>query len=497
MTRAITIDPITRLEGHGKITIFLDDRGDVERAFFQVPELRGFEAFCVGRNAEDMPQITSRICGVCPTAHHMAAARALDDLYGVTPPPAAQAVRKLFYNLFMFEDHLLHFYFLGGPDFVVGPDAPAAQRNVLGVIGKVGVDIGKRVIEIRKRCRDLMSWIGGRVIHPVLALPGGVAKAVTEEKRQEIREFAADAVEFAQFTLGVFDRVVLGNRAYVDLVLSDSYTERTNYMGLVNDRNQVDFYEQNVRVVDPDGKELALFAPRDYAAVIAEHVEPWSYVKFPYLRQRGWNGFRGGTDSSLVRVAPLGRLNAADGMSTPRAQAECQRLYETLRGKPAHNTLAWHWARLVEVLQAAETVSQLAELPQLTDPQIRNMELRTPSEGVGIVEAPRGTLVHHYRSDANGVITAVNLLVATVFNSAAICLSIEKAARGFIRGGEVTPGILNRVEMAFRAYDPCFSCATHHLPGAMPLSVSVRNSDGELVTQVVRDSNAEELLLCR
>jgi len=469
MTKTVTIDPVTRLEGHGKITIWLDDRGDVDRALFQVPELRGFEAFCVGRNAEDMPQVTSRICGVCPTAHHMAAARALDDLFQVEPTPAAKAIRKLFYNMFMFEDHLVHFYFLGGPDFIVGPDAPAAERNILGVIGKLGIDAGRKVLDIRKRCRDLMTSIGGRATHPVLALPGGVAKEVTEEKRREIRAFAADAIEFAEFTLGVFHALVLSNQGYVDSILSDVYTTRTNYMGLVNDKNQVDFCGRNVRVVHPDGEELVSFAPQDYATYIAEHVEPWSYVKFPYLRKLGWRGFTAGSGSSLVRVAPLGRLNASAGMATPLAQAESERLYETLGGKPAHNTLAWHWARLVEVTQAAETIRSLADVPELTDPNIRSMDLQTPREGVGIVEAPRGTLVHHYLSDASGVITGVNLLVATLFNSAAICMSIEKAAKGLIRGGRVTDGILNRIEMALRAYDPCLSCATHSLPGAMPL----------------------------
>jgi F420-non-reducing hydrogenase large subunit len=241
-------------------------------------------------------------------------------------------------------------------------------------------------------------------------------------------------------------------------------------------------------VVDSDGKELVCFAPRDYATVIAEHVEPWSYIKFPYLRKLGWRSFTAGKGSSLVRVAPLGRLNAADRMATPLAQAECERLFDTLGGKPAHNTLAWHWARLVEVMQAAETIRELADAAELTDPNIRNIDLQTPKEGVGIVEAPRGTLIHHYRTDARGVLTGVNLLVATVFNSAAICMSIEKAAKGLIKGGEVSEGILNRIEMAFRAYDPCFSCATHNLPGAMPLDVTVQNGAGEIVTRVVRDS---------
>ncbi|OGV71977.1 MAG: F420-nonreducing hydrogenase [Lentisphaerae bacterium RIFOXYB12_FULL_65_16] len=492
MAKTITIDPVTRLEGHGKITICLNDAGDVDRAFFQVPELRGFEAFCVGRQAEDMPQITSRICGVCPTAHHMAATRALDDLFQVTPPPAAHAIRKLFYNLFMFEDHLLNFYYLGGPDFIVGPDAPAADRNILGVIQTVGVATATKVIEIRNRCRDLMAWMGGKVVHPVLGLPGGVSKAITEEKRQELRGFASDAVAFAGFTLDTFHSIVLDNPTHVALIGSENYFERTNYMGLVDAQNRVDFYEQDVRVVDDEGREIERFAPRDYASVIAEHVEPWTYIKFPYLRKRGWLGFRGGAGSSLVRVAPLGRLNAAEGMQTPRAQEEHDRLYATLGGKPAHHTLAWHWARLVEVMQAAETVQQLAKAPELTDPHIRNLDLKTPTSGVGIVEAPRGMLVHHYETDANGVVTAANLLVATLFNSAAICMSIEKAARGLIKGGRVEDGMLNRVEMAFRAYDPCFSCATHHLPGHMALTVQVRAASGETVVVVTRDDEGRE-----
>ena len=481
MGRTITIDPITRLEGHGKISIFLDDAGDVDRAVFQVPELRGFEAFCVGRPAEEMPQITSRICGVCPTAHHMAAARALDDLYGVEPTPTARAIRELFYNLFYFEDHTLHFYVLGGPDFVMGPDAPAAERNILGVIGKVGLEVGKQVIGMRRAARALMQEMGGKPVHPVLGLPGGVAKGVNETLRQQVRAFARDAVAFAQFTIKTFNDIVLANQAYVDLVLSDIYHDETHYMGLVDEQDRVSFYDGEVRVVAPDGTEAARFAPADYAAHIAEHVEPWSYVKFPYLRQIGWKGFVGGADSGVVRVAPLARLNVAAGMATPLAQEEHDRMFEVLGGKPVHHTLALHWARLVELLQAAERVGQLAEADELTAPELRNMELQTPAEGVGIVEAPRGTLIHHYETDERGVITAANLLVATLFNSAPICMSIEKAARKLIKGGEVNEGLLNQVEMAFRAYDPCLSCATHSLPGKMPLQVELRAPDGEVV----------------
>lgn len=484
MGRTISIDPITRLEGHGKISIILDDDGDVDRAFFQVPELRGFEAFCVGRPAEEMPQITSRICGVCPTAHHMASTKTLDSLWGVEPTPAANVIRELFYNLFMFEDHTIHFYFLGGPDFVVGPQAPAASRNILGVIEKVGVETGKRVINIRKRCRNIMATMGGKPIHPVLGLPGGVAKAVTEETRNEIRSFAKDAIEFSQLTLQLFNDLVLKNKEYVDIICSDIYYDETNYMGMVDSNNNINFYDGKVRIVNTDGKQIELFEPKDYASIFAEHVEEWSYIKFPYMRKTGWKGFVGGNDSGIVRVAPLARLNVADGMSTPLAQEEYERMYETLGGKPVHNTLALHWARLIEILYAAERVTELADAEELTSPDIRNMDLKTPKEGFGIVEAPRGTLIHHYQTDEEGVLTDVNLLVATLFNSAPICMSIEKAAKKLIKGGKVSEGLLNMVEMAFRAYDPCLSCATHSLPGKMSLEIVLRDKSGNTVDRV-------------
>jgi F420-non-reducing hydrogenase large subunit len=484
--RVVTIDPITRLEGHGKISIFLDDAGEVSKAVFQVPELRGFEAFAVGRPAEDMPQITSRICGVCPTTHHMAATKALDDLYQVDPPPAAKAIRELVNSAFMVEDHALHFYVLGGPDFVVGPTAPAAERNILGVVAKVGLEIGGRVIETRKRLRALISLLGGKVVHPVLGLPGGVAKGVKEEERKDIQTLAKDAVDFAEFSLQIFHDVVLKNSDFVSLITGDIYYHETNYMGLVDKNNKVNFYDGDVRVVDPTGKERLKFKPRDYAKHIAEHVEDWTYIKFPYLRDPGWKGFVDGKDSGVYRVAPLARANAADGMATPKAQAEYERMFNTLGGKPAHFTLANHWARLIELLYAAERMVEISNLPELTSKEIRNMNFKTPKEGVGIVEAPRGTLIHHYETDDRGVMTGCNLIVATVGNSAAMCMSIEKAAKGLIHGGKVDDGLLNMVEMAFRAYDPCLSCATHSLPGSMPLNVELIGPDGSVMKTVKR-----------
>ena len=487
MRRRITIDPITRLEGHGKIDIFLNEQGNVDRAYFQIPELRGFEKFSEGRLSEDMPQITSRICGVCPTAHHMAGTKALDDLYNVDPPTVAKKIREFVYSTFMVEDHSLHFYFLGGPDFVVGPEAPAAERNILGVIGKVGVDVGKKVIGMRRELRELISLLGGKVVHPVLGLPGGVAKRVKPEDQARLQKVSADAVEFAKFTLGLFEDVVLKNPDYVNLIVSDTFTHHTYYMGLVDDANRVNFYDGKIRVVSPDGKEVAKFAAHEYLEHVAEHVEPWSYVKFCYLRQVGWKGFTDGADSGIFSVAPLARLNVSDGMATPLAQDAYDKFFETLGGKPVHHTLANHWARVVELLYAAERMKELADDPELTDPEVRTLPTETPKEGFGVVEAPRGTLFHHYQTDERGVITKANLIVATQNNAARIAMSVEKAAKGLISEGNVTDGILNEVEMAFRAYDPCHACATHSLPGSMPLSIRVRDGAGNTLTTLRRD----------
>ena len=484
MTKRISIDPITRLEGHGKIEIFLDDKGDVEKAYFQVPELRGFEVFSVGRPAEEMPRITSKICGVCPTTHHICSTKALDDLFKVEPTPVAKKLRELMYSAFMLEDHMLHFFFLGGPDFVVGPSAPPSERNILGVIAKVGLEIAGKVINMRKECRDIITYFGGRVIHPVCGLPGGISKPLTEEMRRKIVEVAKHGVEFARFALRIFDDVVLKNKDYVDLIIGDVYKHATYYMGMVDKNNKVNFYDGEVRVVDPEGREFARFKPKEYLDHIEEHVEQWSYVKYPYLKKVGWKGFVDGIDSGVYRVAPLARLNVSDGMATPLAQDEYERMYGTLGGKPAHNTLAFHWARLIEALYAAERMLELAEDKDITDPNIRNIPTSIPEEGIGVVEAPRGTLIHHYKTDKRGIITEANLIVATVNNAAAICMSIEKAARGLIKGGKVSEGLLNMVEMAFRAYDPCFACATHTLPGKMSLFVNIRDHQGDIIRTV-------------
>jgi len=484
--KKITIDPITRLEGHGKIEIFLDGDGEVERAYLQIPELRGFEKFCEGRPAEELPRITTMICGVCPTAHHMAATKTLDDLFKVEPTSAAKKIRELMYNAFQAEDHILHFFFLGGPDFVVGPTAPAGERNVLGVIAKAGMEAGGKVIEMRKRMRGVLRIIGGKPIMPSCGLPGGVSKAINEEERKTIIDAAEYAVDFCKFALILFDDIVLKNKDYVDLVTGDVYMHRTYYMGLVDDTNKVNFYDGRIRVVDPNGKEFAKFKAQEYVNHIREHAEPWTYMRFSFLKNIGWKGFVDGEESGVFRVAPLARLNASDGMATPLAQEAHDKMYEVLGGKPVHNTLAFHWARLVEALYASERVLELARDPEITSTDIVNLPTETPKEGVGVVEAPRGTLIHHYETDEKGIITKANLIVATQNNSAAINMSIEKAAKSLIHKSDVHEGILNMIEMAFRAYDPCHACATHSLPGRMPLEVNVYDAAGDLVRRFRR-----------
>ena len=487
--KRISIDPVTRLEGHGKIDIFLDEEGNVANAYLQIPELRGFEQFCVGRPAEDMPNLTARICGVCPEAHHMAATKALDDLFHVDPPPAAKKLRELFYSIFYATDHTTHFYALGGPDFVVGPTAPAAQRNILGVVGKVGMEIAGKVLKMRRDGHALIKMIGGRAVHPNWGLPGGVSRGINEEQRKEIETLGRDAVEFARFSLKLFADVVLANSDYVKLITGDIYVHRTYNMGTVDENNRVNFYDGLIRVVGPDGREHAKYQARDYREYVAERVEPWSYLKFPYLKKVGWKGLVDGVDSGVYKATPLARLNVADGMATPLAQAEYEKFYNVLGGKPVHHTLATHWARLIELLYAAEHWVELARDPEITSKEYRVLPTQTPTEGVGCVEAPRGTLTHHYATDERGVLTKVNLIVGTTNNHAAIAMSIRRAAEKLIHAGRVVEeGLLNRIEMAFRLYDPCLSCATHALSGSMPLIVDIRNHAGSLVQSLRRDA---------
>jgi F420-non-reducing hydrogenase large subunit len=485
--KRITIDPITRLEGHGKIEIFLNDEGDVDNVYFQIPELRGFETFCEGRPVEELPQIVTKICGVCPGCHHMASGKAVDAVFGVQPTPTARKLRELFYMAHYVHSHIAHFYALAAPDFVVGPTADPAKRNVVGVIEAVGAEVGTEVLKHRRYAQEIQALLAGHQTHVVMNLPGGVSRGINEVERKGIEEKAISCLEFAKFSMKVFNDVVLANETYVDIILNGPYSLNLYSMGLVDENNLVNFYDGKVRVVGPDGTEHCKYSPHEYRDWVEERVEPWSYLKFPYLKKIGWKGFVDGPESGVYQATPLGRLNAADGMATPLAQAEYERMYDTLGGSPVHATLAMHWARLVELIYAAEYLLDLSRDEEICGDNLRTPLENTPCEGVGIVEAQRGTLTHHYWTDSNGIVEKANIIVGTTNNHAAICMSLKKAAQGLIKKGTVPDqGILNMVEMAFRAYDPCFSCATHSLPGHMPLEVNFHGADGDIFRSVRR-----------
>jgi F420-non-reducing hydrogenase large subunit len=483
--RHICIDPITRLEGHGRIELFLDERGELADAFFQIPELRGFERFCQGRRGEDMPQITERICGVCPEAHHLASTKALDACYAASPPPRARVLRELLYNAYIFSDHLLHFYYLGGPDFLVGFDAPPQERNILGVVGKVGIKLGKEVIKHRSYGQEIIETIGGRSIHPVTGIPGGQSKGISKEEREKIESMGRSLVEFARTSLSLFRDTFLSDPTYRRFTREAAQELPTYYMGLVGEGKTVNFYDGDVRVITPDGKEFASVEGPQVLSLIAERTEPWTYVKIPYLKTVGWQGFQAGKESGIYRVGPLARLNVCKAIGTPLAQAEYETYLEYFNGGPVHATFAYHWARLIEMLSAAERVVSLTQDPALMAGPLR-AELGPPGEGVGVIEAARGTLIHHYNLDEKGLVRSANLIVATTHNVAGISLSIKEMARAVVHNSNVDQGILNLIEMSFRSYDPCLACATHALPGQLPLVVVVRDAEGKELKRISR-----------
>jgi F420-non-reducing hydrogenase large subunit len=471
----ITINPITRLEGHGRIEIFLDAQKEVKEAYLQIPELRGFEKFCEGRKAEDMPTLTSRICGVCREAHHLASTKALDSAFQVTPPETAIKLRELVYNTYMFSDHLLHLYFLASPDYILGWDAPKAERNILGVIKKLGKAIGKRLIEARAKALRIIEILGGKPIHLAFGIPGGVTKGLSEEEFEEIKKLADSCLEFAKFTLDLF-------KEHVFEKVDQEEKLNTYYMGLVDGENRLSFYDGEVRVVDPEGNEFCRFKS-NYLDFIKEHVEPWSYVKFPYLKPVGWKGFKDGKDSGIYKVGPVARFNVAERMKTKLANQAYREFFER-HEKPAHFTGAYIWARAIEVLQAAERIKELAEDKAILKKELRNPKLKTPRQGVGIVEAARGTLFHDYTLDEQGLVKKVNLIVPSTQNNPPMSMSIKATAKRYIKKGQVSEGILNRIEQTFRTYDPCLACASHYLPGEAPLELILRSQDGKILKQI-------------
>lgn len=478
--KTITIAPVSRIEGHAKVTIQLDDGGNVKDTFVNVVELRGFEKFCTGRPVEELPRIVTSICGVCPWSHHLASAKATDAVFGVTPPPAGAKLRDLCNSVAYTEEHILHFFFLGGPDFVMGPDSDPAVRNVIG-IAKANPDIGKKVVRNRHLGARMLNIISGKSIHPVTGVPGGFSKPLTEDERKKVLEMAKEVLEFAKFSIKFAKENIFPK--YLDAVKTLAVI-KTGFMGTVDANGALNCYDGKIRLMKPDGK-FEDFAYDQYTDHISEKILGWSYLKFPYAKKWG-EGFSMDLNDpkGIYRTNTLARINVADKMATPLAQAEFEEFRKNF-GRPAQLTLLYHWARLIELLYHAEHAVEL-----LNDKDITSNETRVPvkpraARGVGCVEAPRGTLIHDYETDDQGLVTNCNLIVGTTHNNAPINMSVKQAAQLLIKDGKYDQGMMNKVEMAIRAYDPCLSCATHNLDGTLPVKIDIEDSTGKIIDTLV------------
>jgi len=466
---------VTRIEGHAKITIKLDDAGEVDTARVNVIELRGFERFCIGRPVEDMPRITPRICGVCPWSHHLAAAKATDAVFGVTPPPTGRKLRELCNAIAYMEEHILHFYILAGADFLLGPDADYSVRNVIGIL-KAAPDVAARVVKVRHMCAKMLEMLAGKAIHPQAAVPGGFSKPLSVEDRDRLRPMADEALDLAKFTIAFAKENIFPK--YLDVVKSLGVIT-TGFLGTVAADGALELYDGTLRLMAPDGS-FEDFPYDRYTDFIAEHVEPWSYLKFPYAKK--WAAFSMDPDhpGGIYRTNTLARINVCDHIATPLAQAELLEFRKAF-GRPAQLTLLYHWARLIELLFNAENAVGLLADPEITGTETRVKVTPRAARGVGCVEAPRGTLIHDYTTDADGMITNVNLIVGTTHNNAPINMSVTQAAKSLIHAGAYDQGILNTIEMAIRAYDPCLSCATHGLNGKLAVRVDIVDAEGTLI----------------
>ncbi len=475
--KQIVIQPVTRIEGHAKVTIQLDDQGNVADAKVSVVELRGFERFCIGRPVEELPRIVCRICGVCPWAHHLASSKACDAVFGVEIPSAAKKLRELAYMGHFIHSHVLHFFILSGPDFVLGPDADYSIRNVVGIVQKAP-DVAKKVIRARFLGQMMTQILGGKAIHPDVSVPGGWSKPVTKEEVARLKEMAKECLDFASFAIDFAKKQIFPR--YLDVVKSYAPIT-TGFLGMVKD-GALNLYDGNLRMMTSDGK-YEDFAVENYLSYIGEHVEPWTYLKFPYYKKMGPFSMDLAHPVGIYRTNALARINVCDRITTLLANKELEEFRASF-GRPVQLTLLYHWARLIELLYAAERATELLDDPEITSPDTRKAVKPRAGRGVGVVEAPRGTLIHDYETDEKGIVKDVNIIVGTTHNNAPINMSVKKAAQDNIKGGKYDQGLLNFVEMAIRAYDPCLSCATHDVNGKIPVKIDVLDSAGQLVETV-------------
>ncbi len=471
----ITIEPVTRIEGHAKVTINLNEDGTVDHAYFHVNEFRGFEKFCEGRMIFEMPNITPRICGICPVSHHLASAKTADIVMGSPPPRTASLLRELMHMGQIIQSHGMHFFELAGPDLILGFDADPEIRNVVGLIQK-DANLALKAVALRKYGQEIIRIVGGRRIHPSFAVPGGVNKSLKAEDRDTILKEIDDMIETTKLGIQIFKTWAEANQEDVDKFA----VFPTGYFGLVTPENSLELYQGDIRLVDRDGGELEKFDANDYLDYIAEHVEDWSYLKFPYYKKMGY-------PEGVYRVGPLGRLNASNQIDTPLANEEFKKYRALNDWKPIENTLHFHYARLIETLFAVEKVRILLDDPDILGKDILNTKQDFKGEGVGVIEAPRGTLFHHYVANENGQLEKVNLIVSTGHNNWAMSEAVDSVAKTYITGPKIHEGLLNRVEAAIRAHDPCLSCSTHAV-GKMPMIVDIKDSNGTVIQTLRREA---------
>lgn len=473
--RKITIEPVTRIEGHGRVTIHLDEQGKVEQTYFHVDEFRGLEKFCEGRMYFEMPQITQRICGICPVSHHLAAAKACDGVARVEPPRTAKLLRELMHMGQFIQSHGMHFFYLAAPDLLLGFDADPRERNVFGII-KANPELAVKAVHLRRFGQQIIQRLGGgKRVHPNLCVPGGVNGALSAADRDAIAGELDAMIEVGKTALSVAQGWLEANRE-----LADSFASfPSNYVGLVDQEGGLQLYDGEIRVKDADGNFLAQFKTDAYLSHIGEHVESWSYLKYPYYRKHGF-------PKGFYRVGPLGRMNVIDKIGTPMANEAFQAFREINGGHPVEGSLYYHYARMIELVYALERTAEILNDPQILSHEVRSHSTRQlPGHGVGVIEAPRGTLIHDYSTDENGVLTRVNLIVATGNNNWAMHTAAGAVAKAFVDGTKLTEGMLNRVEAAIRCYDPCLSCATHAV-GRMPLEITLVGPGGRLLDRIAR-----------
>ncbi|RKZ36628.1 MAG: Ni/Fe hydrogenase subunit alpha [Gammaproteobacteria bacterium] len=475
--RRIAIDPLTRVEGHGKVTLLVDDENHVHQVRLHIVEFRGFEKFIQGRPYWELPVLVQRLCGICPVSHHLAAAKAVDLLVGAGQlTPTAEKLRRLMHRGQILQSHALHFFHLSAPDLLFGYDDAVAHRNVVGLVAE-HPELAMKGVQLRKFGQEVIRAISGKRVHGTAALPGGMNKSLTVAERDTLLADVDQMIEWAGESVALIKRIIEKDPAHH----SEFAAIRSNLLSLVGKDGALDLYHGQLRARDADGAIIFENVDyREYTDYIHEQVKPWSYMKFPFIASLG-------SDSGWYRVGPLARMNNCDFIPTPLAEAERQAFVATGEGKPVHATLAYHWARMIEMLFSAEAIKML-----LMDDDILGTDLMTSgdrqSEGIGVIEAPRGTLFHHYCVNDDGLVEKANLIVSTTNNNQAMNESIRQVANRYLDGQEITEALLNHIEVAVRAYDPCLSCATHAL-GKMPLVVELAREDGQIIDRRIRGAD--------